>query len=174
MPWVRIHDGALSHPKITGLVDLRNPFVLWVWGLTHCQMHLTDGVIVRDSVPSFARKAARELVRRNLWEALEIGWKVHDFLSWNDSRDLVLERQNQAKERRAQWRLRMRLGRVPSASGTLNKQRDNGQPNLTKPNHKREELTCPHDPPCHAPGRTDCRRKSEIEAYKAQHTKGSR
>lgn len=111
MSWVRIHDGALSHPKITGLINLRDPFTLWIWGLTHCQMHLTDGIIVRDAVPKHALKAAAELVRRHLWELHDLGWKVHDYLGWNDCRELVLDRQNRAKERKEAWQERQRSER---------------------------------------------------------------
>ncbi len=150
MAWVRIHDGALSHPKITGIVDLTNPFTLWVWGLSNCQMHLTDGLIVRDAIPRAALPAARNLVKRGLWEPHDVGWKVHNFLKWNDCRDLVLERQTKAKERKEAWKEKQRNERaakksgtrsehVPNASGTLREQRENGQPNLTKPNLTKKE-----------------------------------
>jgi len=146
MAWVRIHDGALSHPKITGLIDLTNPFTLWVWGLTNCQMHLTDGLIVRDAIPKAALPAARNLVKRGLWEIHDVGWKVHNYLKWNDCRDLVVDRQTKAKDRKETWlakqrleRAEKRVERVPNASGTLSEQRENGQPNLTKPNHIKKE-----------------------------------
>jgi hypothetical protein len=68
MPWVRLHDGALTHPKIGRLVNLSHPFDLWIWGLTQAQMHMTDGLIAADSVPRKAHKAAGALVARGLWE----------------------------------------------------------------------------------------------------------
>ena len=138
MAWVRIHDGALSHPKIGGLVDLGHPFDLWVWGLTHCQMHLTDGFIVSDLLPKPALKAATELVRRGLWETHDLGWKVHDYLTWNDCREVVLERQAKAKERKEAWkdkqkqvRAERRTERVPNTLAL--------SPNQTKPNQTKEE-----------------------------------
>lgn len=111
MAWVRIHDGALGHPKIAGLVDLRNPFALWVWGLSHCQMHLTDGVIVKDAVPKTAMKAVAELMRRGLWELHDLGWQVHDYLMWNDCRERVLERRAAAEIEREATRERMKRWR---------------------------------------------------------------
>ena len=115
MSWVRIHDGALGHPKITGLIDLRNPFTLWVWGLTHCQMHLTDGLIVRDAIQKSALKAAEELVRRRLWEGHDLGWKVHDYLRWNDCREKVVDRQDKARKRKEDWDEKRRQKRVSNA-----------------------------------------------------------
>src|SRR5574341_1652811 len=111
MAWVRLHDGALGHPKIGGLVDLSHPFDLWIWGLSHSQMHLTDGLIVRDLLPRHALKAAAELVRRRLWETHELGWKVHDYLRWNDCHEVVHKRQAQAQERKNAWKAKQKRGR---------------------------------------------------------------
>lgn len=152
MAWVRIHDGALSNPKITGLIDLRNPFTLWVWGLSHSQMHLTDGIIVTEAVPKLALKAAAELVRRRLWETHDLGWKVHNYLRWNDCREVVMDRQTKAKDRKEAWRAKRsdaRRERVPdavtdavtdaigTASGTFNQTK----PNLTKPKEREDSLS---------------------------------
>lgn len=103
MSWVKIHDGALTHPKIVGMVDMRRPFDLWVWGLSYSQMHLTDGLIPIDAVPRFAAKSAQELVRRRLWEPCKDGFIIHDHLEWNDSRETVTTRKKNAKKRKLEW-----------------------------------------------------------------------
>ena len=104
MSWVRIHDGALSHPKIIGMLNLCDPFTLWVWGLSYSQMHLTDGVIVRDAIPKRALNAVAELVRRKLWEVHPSGWTVHDYEHWNDSREEVLTKREGLKKRVGNFR----------------------------------------------------------------------
>lgn len=155
MAWVRIHDGALSHPKIVGMVDPRRPFDLWVWGLSYAQLHLTDGLIPSDAVPRFAGKAAQELCRRGLWEARNEGFVVHDHLEWNDSRELVKARQEAKEEERQttrerlkRWReekKRKRNGQCNALHETLPKRIGNGdvtlltKPNQTKPKERERE-----------------------------------
>jgi len=106
MAWVRIHDGAMGHPKIVGMFDWRDPFHVWIWGMSHCQSHLTDGFITADAVPANGRKSAAALVARRLWESAENGWRVHDYLEWNDSRDTISRKRNEAKERMSAARVR--------------------------------------------------------------------
>lgn len=97
MAWVRIHDGAMTHPKIVGLAD--KPFRLWVWGLSYCQSYLTDGAIVPDAVPARLKRAITDLEKKGLWEKRGTGYAVHDYLDWNDSKDLVQKKRSEAKER---------------------------------------------------------------------------
>jgi hypothetical protein len=82
-------------------------FRLWVWGLCYCQTHLTDGLIPGAAVASQSGKAAAMLVLSRLWEAREEGgFVVHDYLDWNDSRELVTKRQAEARGRMATVRQR--------------------------------------------------------------------
>ena len=96
-PWVRLQENALTHPKIVGLVDLKRPFDLWVWGLSYCQTHLTDGVIPSAAVP--CKKAATTLVGLRLWETAENGYAVHDYLDWNEDRQTVNRKREDARLR---------------------------------------------------------------------------
>jgi 5-methylcytosine-specific restriction endonuclease McrA len=102
MPWVRIDENALEHPKVIGLCD--GAFRLWVQGLSHCQKYLTDGLITQAgvrSLRSFSPKRRRELTDAGLWHDEESGGvRVHDYLQWNDSRQLVLENRDWSKRRR--------------------------------------------------------------------------
>mgnify|MGYP001591639902 CR=1 FL=1 len=99
MAWVRIHDAALTHPKLTGLVTLTHPFTLWVWGLSYCQTHLTDGLIPRAAVPLACKRAMQQLLDRRLWEHHDLWYKVHDYLDWNDSKDVVITARRMARVR---------------------------------------------------------------------------
>lgn len=139
MAWVRIHDGAMGHPKIVGMFDWRDPFHLWVWGLSYCQSHLTDGRIIAAAVPRSARKAAAELVARQLWEVIEGGWKVHDYLTWNDARATVDARRSKAADRLRRWHEKQNAvqNAVANEKATLAK------PNLTKPNLTKERTEEP-------------------------------
>jgi len=107
MAWVRIHDGAMSHPKIVGLIDWSNPFCLWVWGLSYAQQHLTNGTITHAALPNDrARKTAKKLVAAGCWEETAGGYQVHDYLDWNDSKETVQKKRSEAKERMANARQR--------------------------------------------------------------------
>lgn len=100
MAWVRIHDGAMSHPKIVGLIDWRNPFCVWVWGLSYCQQHLTDGQITKAALPNKdAVKTGVKLVSLGLWHDGGEHFIVHDYLDWNNSRDVISDKRAQARER---------------------------------------------------------------------------
>ncbi len=104
MPWVRIHDGALSHPKLFALFNWKDPLHVWLWGLSQAQAHLTDGVIARDSVPKVGLRAVAVLVSRFLWEPTAAGWQIHDYHDWNDARETVIAKRKKAKARLDKWR----------------------------------------------------------------------
>lgn len=107
MPWVRIDENAMDHPKIGGLPP--GAFVLWVQGLAYCQRHLTDGFISNAFMrvlTAFSPKRRDNLLSAGLWDKADGGITVHDYLQWNDSRADVLEARRFAK-------LRMALVRDP-------------------------------------------------------------
>jgi hypothetical protein len=137
MSWVRIDDRALSHPKFAGLVDLERPFDLWVWSLTQAQAFMTDGIILRESLPKGAVKAAAILVRRHLWDRHQLGWRIHDYLTWNDSRETIISRINGAKARKAAW-----AERVKNASGE--RVPNTTSERTTKPNQRRDQRDKEH------------------------------
>lgn len=100
MPWVRIEEKALTHPKIIALSD--GAFRLWVAGLAHCQQHLTDGSIPNAIVRTLLYMTGnriRELVQVGLWESNNSGYQVHDYLVHNESRAVVLAKREAARSR---------------------------------------------------------------------------
>ncbi len=117
MAWVRIHDGAMTHPKVIGLSD--KAFRLWVWGLSYSQQHLTDGWLPKNSSPPFLKRATTELETVGLWEVTDRGHQVHDYLDWNDSKSVVVEARQLA-------RVRMVLVRDPELRKAL-RDRDQDQ-----------------------------------------------
>lgn len=100
MPWVRIDENAMDHPKIGGLSD--GAFRLWVQGLAYCQKYLTDGHIgdvALRSLRAYSPKRKADLLVSELWHASETGVRVHDYLQWNDSREHVMAARQFARER---------------------------------------------------------------------------
>jgi hypothetical protein len=113
MPWVRLDENALDHPKIGGLPD--GAFRLWVQGLAYCQKFLTDGYISDLAVRglrSFSPTRKALLVAAVLWELSETGVNVHDFLDWNESREHVLAARLFARERVRKAREKQRSNTV--------------------------------------------------------------
>lgn len=122
MAYAQIDTGALSHPKILRLTA--EAFRVWVAGLAYCQEHLTDGRIPgcalaalpvhvtrgdvdellaaglwrRDGAPDQAPNSARSGARaRRSGLDLDVVYLVHDYLQWNDSKEVV-------EQKRARWR----------------------------------------------------------------------
>lgn len=111
MAWVRIHDGAMGNLKIMRLSN--SAFRLWIRGLCYCQTHLTDGLIPREAMRMLDAKRAdvdalsSVLVegKSSLWERIEaFGFKVHDYLDWNDSREVVESKRAGGRRRVQQHR----------------------------------------------------------------------
>lgn len=118
MAWARIHDGAMSHPKIMALSD--SAFRVWVKGLAYCQLNLTDGLIPMQAAKELgaSKRLISELISPlsgyefALWEVHPIGFCVRDYLFWNDSRERIQTKQLEAKERRRRWEEKQQSERV--------------------------------------------------------------
>lgn len=107
MPWVRIDDSAMTNLKIVRLPD--SALRLWLKGLCFCQMHLTDGLIPREALgPMEAKRKDIDALctskvegRAPIWDRIEgVGFKVHDYLDYNDSREVVLRRRAEDNARK--------------------------------------------------------------------------
>ncbi len=111
MPWIRIDENALDHPKIAALSD--GAFRLWVAGLGYVQRFLTDGVLppsVLRGLRAFTPGRVRELLAVRLWREGADGYLIHDYHAWNDSRETVLQRRQEARDRMARLRSGERSG----------------------------------------------------------------
>ena len=114
MAWVKIDDQFPEHRKVAGLSDAA--FRLHFSGIAYCSRQLTDGLIEADAIPALVRKyrptALTELVERGLWKPIAIGggkpavYEIHDYLQWNDSREVVLARKEKASAKAKAWRER--------------------------------------------------------------------
>lgn len=92
MTWVRLDDRFPSHRKVALLSD--RAFRLHVTALCWCSENLTEGRILAAELRVIvhfrgAKVAANELVERKLWDRIDDGWEIHDFLEYNPDRAKV-------------------------------------------------------------------------------------
>lgn len=127
MAWVRIHDGAMQNMKVTRLSN--SAFRLWIRGLCYCQTALTDGLIPREALKEMGANRNDVTMlntvlvagRAPLWETIPgFGFKVHDYLAWNDSREKVVERQTEARIRKAEYEARKKAEKEAAKLAKLN------------------------------------------------------
>jgi len=129
MPWVRLDENVIDHPKFLALSD--GAWRLWCEGQTYCQKHLTDGRISAAALRRFRYYSAARV--KNLTSVLVQGkgpcWnlfpngdiQVHDYLEWNDSAADIIKARNEGKERRRRWSERNASGNASvDASKTPN------------------------------------------------------
>ena len=112
MPWVRLDDGFPDHPKVVAA----GPLAGWlhVCGLAYCNRNLTDGFIPRSAahrLTSFegvdvetegvrglvttgcdvdCEWTAEVLCDHGIWDKVEGGYQIHDYLDYQPSRADVL------------------------------------------------------------------------------------
>jgi len=143
MPWVKLDDNAMDHPKILALSD--GAFRLWLRGMTYCRKHLTDGIITHLAVKTFRESKAsrvKELTTAPepgvaaLWSPCDGGYVMHDYLHWNDSREHVQSMQWKARGRMAQRRSPDVRANIKGTSGEVREPLPT-QPNPT-PTQQRE------------------------------------
>lgn len=101
MTWVRLDDGFAAHPKIAALPD--NAFRLHIAALCYCATHLTDGFVPYAAVPLFGIRrvpvAGGALLELGLWDKVEGGYQIHDYLHYQESREKVMSRREATRER---------------------------------------------------------------------------
>lgn len=115
MPWARLDDKFHSHPT-TWQVGLESNG-LFARALSYCAEHLTDGFLpeewVWSHVPGTVRNRdprgiAGRLVETGLWERIEGGFMIVEYLVYNPSRAQVeaereAQRELSEKGGKARW-----------------------------------------------------------------------
>jgi len=71
------------------------------WSISYCDAELTDGFIPVAALPQLPRlkQAVSRLVERGRWERVDGGYRLHDYLHYNRSRQQVLTERAAAAER---------------------------------------------------------------------------
>jgi hypothetical protein len=105
MPWAKLDDQFPDHPKI----EAAGPAAAWLFVASICYSgrYLTDGFIPAGRVARLTalpnpEACAARLVEAGLWEPVENGYYIHDFLEYNPSREMVLRR-TQTEGNRDYW-----------------------------------------------------------------------
>ena len=109
MTWFRLDDSTYDHPKIVQLSD--GAFRLWVIAGLYSARHLTDGIITTGTLRVLQAKSKHcdELWTAGLWERVpEGGYRFHDWLHYQPSREEVQRRRAHEREKKAKWRERAR------------------------------------------------------------------
>jgi hypothetical protein len=104
MTWAVFDDKFYQHPKV--LTAGRDAAWLWAAAIGYCNAHLTDGFVATGALPILAmdgpKKAealAQRCVTAGLFDRVDGGYRVHDFLDWNDSAATVRARRAANAER---------------------------------------------------------------------------
>lgn len=100
MTWVKLDDQFADHPKMV----VAGPFamLLHVKALCYCARYLTDGFVPAAVVNSLVywppgvtvdnQALAQALAQANAWELCEGGYRIHDYLEYQPSREDELQR----------------------------------------------------------------------------------
>lgn len=120
MAWVKLDDQFARHPKVLRA----GPLASWlhVCALTYCAQYATDGFVPHVAVngladfsgikmPPFKGHRGRtvntpegldfvgELIDAGMWEEVEDGYRLHDYLDYNPSREQVEKERVEARAR---------------------------------------------------------------------------
>ena len=132
MVWVKLDDQFTENPKVVQA----GPLAGWlhVSGIVYCGRNLTDGFIPLAMVSRLATfenisvttggtpglysvghdiectELVDRLVAIGLWEVVDGGYVIHDYLDYNPSKADVLAQRNANTKRQADWRERHRDG----------------------------------------------------------------
>lgn len=122
MPWVKLDDRFPSHRKVALLSD--RAFRLHVSAICWCAENLTDGRIGDRELPLVAhirgiKAIAKQLEDAGVWDRIEDGWAIHDYLDYNPSREQVLLDRKKNAERQERWRQR-KNGKPTPPDGSSN------------------------------------------------------
>jgi hypothetical protein len=109
--WVKLDDGLLDHRKLLeaghalGRDGRAKALGFYASGLLYTNKHLTDGFLSQAVVDQLhfveqPRKAAGVMVAVGLWEAVEGGYRIHDFHDFNPPAEKVFERRKADRERK--------------------------------------------------------------------------
>lgn len=123
MPWVKLDDRFPSHRKVALLPD--RAFRLHVSAICWCSENLTDGRIADRELPLVAKvrglkATAQQLADAGLWDRIDGGWQIHDYLDYNPSREQVLAERKKNAERQERFRQRRNGKPVPPGGGRSN------------------------------------------------------
>lgn len=142
MAWVRIDDKFAQHPKVLAAGPLG--MALHIAALCHCNQYLTDGFVSKQTASNLLRfdslalvdglagtdvdwpAVVEMLVCSGLWEPVDGGWVIHDYLEYQPSRKQI---QGVSEARRKAGRKGGRAKQTGSKPEANAKQKSSPSPN---------------------------------------------
>lgn len=93
MTWIKVDDHFADHPKVMALgSDRLQGLGLWQVAASYCARYLTDGFVPAAHVHGNApKKLVNRLVAVGLFDVVDGGYQLHDWLRYNPSRQEVEE-----------------------------------------------------------------------------------
>jgi hypothetical protein len=145
MTWARIDDLLPHHPKLMAAQGSAPAvFGLYVASICYARRHLSDGLLLRSALPILlpacphpSPKIIKQLETLHLWDPLPdgTGWRVHDFLEWNDSAEAIRQKRAEDSARKRQSRprgLRQDSARSPDGFQPASNSRSRGEERSTR------------------------------------------
>lgn len=103
MTWIRLDDQIAHHPKLIAA----GPVAAWLWvcGNGYCNKYLTDGFIPTSQLRNLGgvtnpAKWADKLVEVGLWDAVQGGYRVHDYHDYNPTKAQVEDKRKKDRDRK--------------------------------------------------------------------------
>jgi hypothetical protein len=93
-----------ANPKILALgLDAMG---LHAWSISYCDDLLTNGFVPLNALPQLPRikQAVKALVDAGRWEVVDGGFRLHNYLRYNRSREKVVAERDAARMRRERGR----------------------------------------------------------------------
>lgn len=133
MRWIRVDVGYWRHPKVIAVGRVAAMVNLEAIG--YCAEYLTDGKLSHAVLAQFTTrkdrdKIAADLVAAGLWERTKTGFRIHDFLDYQEPAHSVRRSRKRTRERVQKLRERQRDERYTSEKGdatTPKKRRETSQ-----------------------------------------------
>jgi hypothetical protein len=104
MGWFYVDDGFYTHPKV---MQVGNSSVgLWLKCGAYSARFGLDGVVIHSVISAMGgrQREVDQLVAAGLWVPNGSGWKMHDYLDYNRSKEELDARKAALRDRQAKWR----------------------------------------------------------------------
>lgn len=147
MAWVRIDDQFTEHPKLVEAGPLA--VAMQMAGLCYANRQLTDGLLPRKIVARFMpsvcfdpetgeeitwKDVARRLVEIGVWDEVDEGYLIHDYLEYQPSRAEVEAEREAARQRMAELRAKRKQNKERGSERSSEDVRPNNSRSSSCPN----------------------------------------
>lgn len=163
MSWAKLDDRLHDHPKVDAMLEtdeLRGAAALGLWtaALSFAAGQPTDGKLSRRAIkrlmPEHGLELAEVLVEHGLWDEIDDGWAIHDYLDYNPSAaDIEKRRKERSEAGRRGAQRRWHEDTTDGKSHSTSHSSSNGSSNGTAHGNADAPVpTRPNTPPLAPPG----------------------